>query len=98
MFIIIYLQSGSVVHLTAEVLAKVFSNPQLLWVPLSNSAHLEIGLKAQGEGVAKFSGLQDHVICATLYNTNEQTPSGHFEGNLIPLWTKHGKKMISTDR
>ncbi|CAH2050202.1 unnamed protein product, partial [Iphiclides podalirius] len=91
-------QGGSVVHLTAEVLAKVFTNPQLLWVPLSNSIHLENGLKAQGEGVAKFAGLQDYVTCVTLQNMNEVAQAGHFETDKVPLWTKHGKKMISADR
>ncbi|RVE42557.1 hypothetical protein evm_012790 [Chilo suppressalis] len=91
-------QGGSVVHLTVDVLAKVFSNPQLLWVPLSNSARLEAGVRAQGEGVAKFSGLQNHITCATLQNVSEITPSGHFETNLVPMWTKNGKKMISADK
>lgn len=79
-------------------MARVFTNPQLLWVPLSNSVHLENGLKAQGKGVAKFAGLQDHITCVTLQNMNEVTPTGHFESENVPLWTKHGKKMISADR
>ncbi|XP_013134780.1 PREDICTED: queuine tRNA-ribosyltransferase subunit QTRTD1 homolog [Papilio polytes] len=91
-------QGGSVVHLTAEVLSKVFPKPHLLWVPLSNSIHLEHGLKAQGEGLAKFAGLQDHFTCVTLQNMNEITPSGHFENDKVPLWTKHGKKMLTADR
>ncbi|KAL0851334.1 hypothetical protein ABMA28_007154 [Loxostege sticticalis] len=94
----LFTQGGSVVHLTAEVLCKVFTNPQLLWVPLSNSAQLENGLKAQGQGVAKFAGLPNHITCATLHGNNELTPPGHFEGNLVPLWTKQGKKMITADR
>ncbi|CAG4979480.1 unnamed protein product [Parnassius apollo] len=91
-------QGGSVVHLTADVLSRVFSDSKLLWVPLSNSAHLENGLKAQGKGVARFAGLQEHFTCVTLQNMNEVTPSGHFEVDKVPLWTKHGKKMISADR
>lgn len=80
------------------MLARVFPTPQLLWVPLSNSAQLEAGVKAQGEGVAKFSGLPGHVTCTTLHNINEVTPPGHFEHDKIPLWTKNGKKMITADR
>ncbi|KPI97526.1 Queuine tRNA-ribosyltransferase subunit QTRTD1-like [Papilio xuthus] len=91
-------QGGSVVHLTAEVLSKVCPNPHLLWVPLSNSVHLEHGLKAQGEGIAKFAGLQNYFTCVTLQNMNETTPSGHFENDRVPLWTKHGKKMLTADR
>ncbi|KAL4716577.1 hypothetical protein ACJJTC_010241 [Scirpophaga incertulas] len=91
-------QSGSVAHLTAEVLAKVFSNPQLVWVPLSNSAHLETGLKAQGESLAKFIGLSESVTCATLHCMNDITPPGHFEVDMVPVWTKHGKKMINAER
>lgn len=85
-------------HLTAEVLTKVFSNSHLLWVPLSNSLQLEAGLKAQSEGLAKFAGLPGHVTCVTLHNMNEVTPCGHFEVDKVPLWTKHGKKMITADR
>lgn len=91
-------QGCSVVHLTAEVLAKVFPDTQLLWLPLSNSVQLENGVKAQGEGVAKFAGLPKHVICATLYNINEIVPPGHFELGKLPLWTKNGKKMITADK
>ncbi|CAG9796728.1 unnamed protein product [Diatraea saccharalis] len=91
-------QGGSVVHLTVDVLSKVFTSPHLLWVPLSNSARLEIGVKAQGEGIAKFAGLQGHVTCATLHNASEMTPPGHFEANFVPMWTKNGKKMITADR
>ncbi|XP_059048140.1 queuine tRNA-ribosyltransferase accessory subunit 2 [Achroia grisella] len=94
----LFTQSGSVVHLTNEVLAKVFTNPKLLWVPLSKSYQLETGLKAQGEGVAKFAGLQNHLTCVTLHAVSEVTPTGHFESDLVPLWTKNGKKMISANR
>ncbi|XP_026759004.2 queuine tRNA-ribosyltransferase accessory subunit 2 [Galleria mellonella] len=94
----LFTQSGSVVHLTNEVLSKVFSNPKLLWVPLSKSYQLETGLKAQGEGVAKFAGLQNHLTCVTLHGASEITPSGHFESDSVPLWTKNGKKMISANR
>ncbi|KOB75024.1 putative queuine tRNA-ribosyltransferase [Operophtera brumata] len=91
-------QGGSVVHLTAEVLSKVFSNSRLLWVPLSNSLSLEAGVKAQGKGVAAFAGIPEHVTCVTLNNMNEITPMGHFEPDKVPLWTKQGKKLITADR
>ncbi|XP_049880749.1 queuine tRNA-ribosyltransferase accessory subunit 2 [Pectinophora gossypiella] len=91
-------QGGSVVHLTADVLARVFTNPQLLWVPLSTSLSLEAGVKAQGEGVAKFAGLPQHLSCVTLHNASDVTPAGHFESDKVPLWTKNGKKMITADR
>lgn len=86
------------VHLTSDVLARVFSSPQLLWVPLSNSIQLETGLKVQGEGVGKFAGLPEHVTCATLHNINDVTPLGHFEYDKVPLWTKNGKKMMTAER
>lgn len=92
------LQGGSVVHLTAEVLSKVFSNSRLLWVPLSNSLSLEAGVKAQGKGVSQFAGIPEHVTCVTLNNMNEITPLGHFEPDKVPLWTKQGKKLITADR
>lgn len=94
----LHLQGGSVYHLTSEVLSKVFSTPQLLWMPLSNSVQIEPGLKAQGEGVAKFVGLPNHFICVTLHNMSEVTPPGHFELEKVPLWTKNGKKMITAER
>lgn len=91
-------QGGSVSHITAEVLSKVFSTPQLLWVPVSNSLQLEPGMKAQGEGVAKFAGLPEHLVCVTSHNMGEPTPSGHFELDKVPLWTKNGKKMVNAER
>ncbi|XP_030029451.2 queuine tRNA-ribosyltransferase accessory subunit 2 [Manduca sexta] len=91
-------QGGSVAHLTADVLSKVFSNPQLLWMPLSSMAHLETGVKAQGQGIAKFVALPEHVVCSTFHNMNEETPQGHFESEKVPLWTRNGKKMITADR
>lgn len=91
-------QGGSVVNLTADVLSWVFSSPQLLWVPLSNSIQLENGVKVQNDGVAKFAGLSGHGTCVTFSNLSEETPTGHFEFNKIPLWTKNGKKMISSNR
>uniref|UniRef100_A0A2H1X3A8 Queuine tRNA-ribosyltransferase accessory subunit 2 n=1 Tax=Spodoptera frugiperda TaxID=7108 RepID=A0A2H1X3A8_SPOFR len=94
----LFTQGGSVLHLTAEVLAKVFSTPQLLWVPVSNSLQLEAGMKAQGEGVAKFAGLPEHLTCVAPHNMSEVTPSGHFELDRVPLWTKNGKKMVNADR
>ncbi|CAH2102735.1 unnamed protein product [Euphydryas editha] len=94
----LFTQGGSVVHLTADVLSWVFCSPQLLWVPLSNSIQLEIGVKVQNDGVAKFAGLSGHATCVTLNNLSEVTPSGHFEPNKVPLWTKNGKKMISANR
>ncbi|CAH2239544.1 queuine tRNA-ribosyltransferase accessory subunit 2 [Pararge aegeria] len=94
----LFTQGGSVVNLTAEVLSKVFSNTKLLWLPLSNSINLETGVKAQNDGVAKFAGLQGHVTCATLHSLSEDTPSGHFELDRAPLWTKNGKRMVSADR
>lgn len=95
---VFHFQGGSVVHLTAEVLAQVFSNTQLLWLPLSNSIQLETGVKLQNDGVAKFAGLLGHVTCATLHSLSEVTPSGHFELDRVPLWTKNGKKMITANR
>lgn len=80
------------------MLAKVFSTPQLLWVPVSNSLQLEAGMKAQGEGVAKFAGLPEHLTCVAPHNMSEVTPSGHFELDRVPLWTKNGKKMVNADR
>ncbi|XP_050671056.1 queuine tRNA-ribosyltransferase accessory subunit 2 [Leptidea sinapis] len=91
-------QGGSVVHLTADVLARVFTEPKLLWVPLSNSIQLEAGLQAQGEGVAKFAGLPGHVSCATLQNISEITPNGHYELDKVPVWTKNGKKLLTAER
>ncbi|VVC91014.1 unnamed protein product [Leptidea sinapis] len=91
-------QGGSVVHLTADVLARVFTEPKLLWVPLSNSIQLEAGLQAQGEGVAKFAGLPGHVSCATLQNITEITPNGHYELDKVPVWTKNGKKLLTAER
>ncbi|KAI5635727.1 queuine tRNA-ribosyltransferase domain-containing protein [Phthorimaea operculella] len=91
-------QGGSVVHLTADVLHKVFPNPQLLWVPLSNTIQLEIGVKAQGHGLAKFAALPDHVICNTLHAVSEIIPPGHFEVDKVPLWTKNGKRMITAEK
>ncbi|KAJ0182641.1 hypothetical protein K1T71_002010 [Dendrolimus kikuchii] len=91
-------QGGSVVHLTAEVLAKVFTNPQLLLMPLSNTIKFEQGIKAQGEGIAKFAGLPQHIVCSTVNNINENTPLGHFEMDKVPVWSNNGKKMITADR
>lgn len=86
------------VHLTSEVLSKVFSNSKLLWVPLSNSLNLQAGVKAQGKGISEFAGISEHVACVTLNNMNEITPLGHFEPDSVPLWTKQGKKLITADR
>lgn len=86
------------VHLTAEVLSRVFSSPQCLWMPLSNIIHTESGVKAQGENLVKFAGLADHINCITFYNINDVTPPGHFEYDKAPLWTKNGKKMITANR
>lgn len=86
------------VHLTADVLSRVFSTPQCLWVPLSNTMNLETGIKAQGEGVGKFAGLPNHITCMTSYNINDVTPPGHFEYDRVPLWTKNGKKLITAER
>ncbi|KAI8438286.1 hypothetical protein MSG28_010865 [Choristoneura fumiferana] len=73
-------------------------NPQLLWVPLSSTSHMEAGVKAQGHGIAKFTGVPNHLICTSLHSLNDATPSGHFELGNVPLWTKHGKKMISAEK
>lgn len=86
------------VHLTSDVLSRVFPSPKCLWVPLSNTIHLETGVKAQGEGVAKFACVANHVTCVTLYNIYDVTPPGHFEYDKAPLWTKNGKKLITADR
>lgn len=86
------------VHLTADVLCRVFPSPQCLWLPLSNTIHLEAGVKAQDEGVAKFAGLSNHVTCVTFYNINDVNPPGHFEYDKAPLWTKNGKKLITAER
>ncbi|XP_041975512.1 queuine tRNA-ribosyltransferase accessory subunit 2 [Aricia agestis] len=91
-------KGGSVIHITAEVLAKIFTAPQLLWLPLSNSIQLETGCKLQNEGVAKFAGLPEHVTLASLQNVSEETSEGHFEGDKVPLWTRQGKVMISASR
>ncbi|XP_061385725.1 queuine tRNA-ribosyltransferase accessory subunit 2 [Danaus plexippus] len=94
----LFTQGGSIVHLTADVLARVFTNSQILVMPLTNSIQLETGVKAQNEGVTKFAGLPEHVACVTVNNFYETVPPGHFEPGKIPLWTKHGKKMITADK
>ncbi|CAK1544597.1 unnamed protein product [Leptosia nina] len=91
-------QAGSVVHLTADVLARVFKTPHLLWLPLTSCYQLEAGTKAQGDGIAKFSGLPQHITCATFQNISDNLPTGHFELDKVPLWTKNGKKMITAER
>ncbi|CAB3240407.1 unnamed protein product [Arctia plantaginis] len=93
----LFTQGGSVTHVTSEVLSKIFTTPKLLWVPLSNSYQLETGLKAQGQGIAKFAGLTGHVTSITPHSASEVTPVGHFEHGKVPLWTKNGKKMITAD-
>ncbi|CAG4965385.1 unnamed protein product [Colias eurytheme] len=94
----LFAQGGSVVHLTADVLDRVFSTSHLLWLPLTSCHQLETGVKAQNEGIGKFSGLPQHVTCVTLQNINENVPPGHFELDKVPLWTKNGKKMITAER
>lgn len=96
--LITHFQGASVCHLTKDVLSKVFTDTKLLWIPLSSSHQLELGVKAQGEGIAKFASLENHIACMTLSDLNEVTPSGHFESDTVPLWTRNGKKKISPER
>lgn len=91
-------KGGSVVHLTADVLARVFTSPQLLWMPLSNTRHLENGIKHQGEGIIKFTGLSGHIACSTFHEASEEVNSGHFENDKVPLWTRNGKEMLTADK
>ncbi|GBP92604.1 Queuine tRNA-ribosyltransferase accessory subunit 2 [Eumeta japonica] len=80
----LFTKGGSVVHLTADVLTRVFPTPQLLWLPLSNCIQLETGARGQNKGVAHFSGLSEHIACVSVHDTNEETPIGHFEKDMIP--------------
>lgn len=91
--------------LSREVFAyipKDAGEPLAYTVSLDSCYHMLKAVGAAGDGVASFASLgngrqQECLTCMTVKNAAEVCISGHHEQEVLPVWTRYGKKMISSN-
>lgn len=68
-------------------------------VSLDSCYHMLKAVAASGNNLASFASLgncsQECITCFTVKNPAEVCISGHHEQEVLPVWTRYGKKLIS---
>lgn len=76
------------------------TEPLAYSVSLDSCYHMLKAVAASGDGLATFASLgeagQECLTCFTVKNPAEVCISGHHEQEVLPVWTRYGKKMITS--
>lgn len=76
------------------------SEPIAYSVSLDSCYHMLKAVETSGDGLASFASLgdgsQECLTCFTVKNPADVCISGHHEQGVLPVWTRFGKKMISS--
>ncbi|XP_054274045.1 queuine tRNA-ribosyltransferase accessory subunit 2 [Macrosteles quadrilineatus] len=97
--LLLYSKSGSVTHLTREVLEMVADVPsQAVQVPLSNSVKCCSSIKNFKGGISKFAGLDECLTYCSVQDPAEETRGGYNEKTSISIWTNIGRQQLSAEK
>lgn len=69
----------------------------VLSVNLSSTREMLEAVKSSGNGISSFAALHECLTFFCLRDTCEESKSGHHEKAGVPLFTRHGKKVISPE-
>ncbi|XP_041368752.1 queuine tRNA-ribosyltransferase accessory subunit 2-like [Gigantopelta aegis] len=94
---ILYTRGGSVPHLTNDMLNKIQDLPVMSSVSLSMMAEHHEAVSAFGEGVARFSSMQEFLTYCCIHDTSVTVPSGYNETSGTSVWGKGGKIKLDVD-
>lgn len=94
----LYTKSGAVPNLTREVIEMLNWDASMLSVPLATTLTMSEGVEAQGQGLAKFTAMEEYISFLILQDPTMEIPDGHFTNDMVPLWPRTGKELLGPDR
>lgn len=94
----LYTRGGGLPHITHEVFKIICKGPQIIQVPLVSTYQYQEVMEEFHGSIAEFVGLKDCLTCVTVQDPGDLTHSGHHQREMIPLWTRQGKVLLSAQQ
>ncbi|KAB0796657.1 hypothetical protein PPYR_10757 [Photinus pyralis] len=91
----LYTRGGSIPHITNEVFKLLTQKSQIIQIPLVSTYNFEDVMSVYKGTIAEFVGMKECISCLTVQDPGDHTLPGYHVENSIPLWTRHGKVLIS---
>ncbi|XP_064488253.1 queuine tRNA-ribosyltransferase accessory subunit 2-like [Ornithodoros turicata] len=88
---LLYTQSGSVPHLTRDTLKYLADHPLPALFPLPPMTDFTSSVKAQGKGLAAFTGLRGYPSFVCVQDPMVKTPSGYNDKAGVSVWDRGGR-------
>uniref|UniRef100_A0A182MR31 Queuine tRNA-ribosyltransferase accessory subunit 2 n=1 Tax=Anopheles culicifacies TaxID=139723 RepID=A0A182MR31_9DIPT len=96
--IIFHTKGGSIPHVSKEAMQHVCNEPTFLHVSISNTLHMQDAVQASRQTIAEFIAQNN---CATLLfprDPSEIPIPGVPEKELVPVYTRNGRRNISLEQ
>lgn len=94
-FCFLYTKSGSVPHLTHEVLQFLSPKSLPLLFPLPNIVELKDTVAKYGQGLVKFVGLEKYPSFISVQDPALTTPSGYNNKSGVSVWKHSGREHLN---
>lgn len=86
-------------YLSKEVFDYVSQDQQIYQISVDSTYNMKAAVSASGKKFTEFASLGDNCLsCLTVKNTGEICTSGHHEQDVLPIYTRCGKRTISPEQ
>ncbi|XP_072385752.1 queuine tRNA-ribosyltransferase accessory subunit 2 [Diabrotica undecimpunctata] len=95
--VLLHTQGGHIPHVAHEVFKLVSTEPQILQIPLVSMHCFQETFEYYDGSISEFIGSKNSLTCITLHDPSNLTKQGHHIKDQVPIWTKHGKVLYSSE-
>ncbi|XP_066600528.1 queuine tRNA-ribosyltransferase accessory subunit 2-like [Prorops nasuta] len=95
--LLIFTKTGSVPHLTKEVLKYVTSDRHMLLASLSSTISMSKSIEALNSTLGKFTSMEEHLQLLSIHDTAITTTRGHQKLNSVAVWNKLGRHQLTAN-
>ena len=88
-------QSGTVPHLTPDIIENITSENLGLHIPMPHIINIRDRIKLSNDNIAKFIGMNEFLTYCSIINPGEKRKEGYHEKEKISFWTRFGRKCYS---
>ncbi|XP_053665288.1 queuine tRNA-ribosyltransferase accessory subunit 2 [Anopheles marshallii] len=96
--IIFHTKGGSIPHLSKEALQHVCNEPTFLHLSISNTLHMEDAIQASRMTIAEFIAQNNSATLLFPRDPSEIPIPGVPEKDLVPMYTRNGRRNISLEQ